>query len=195
MDPMPLTQPTPTAPGRTFRSLRRHPLISGMVLALILASAGFLPSALGQTNGARLGIGPDMPSTTTVGATNVAVYVALTNLSDPADGELIIPANSLTFTPSCGWLPAGAVPPCPVPDPGVFAVGSTGAGRAGSDCAGQSYAINQDSAKTGEVIFDGPAITLTASNPSTLEGGTCIIDFTVNVLKAPDIDADPSTPG
>jgi hypothetical protein len=166
-----------------------------MVVALVVAGGGFVPSAVAQTNGARLGIGPDMPSSTTVGATNVGVYISLTNLSDPADGQLIIPANGLTFTPSCGTLPPGAVPPCPAPDLGVFAVGSTGTGRAGSDCAGQSYAITQDSAATGAVVFDGPAITLTASNPTTLVGGSCVIDFTVSVLKAPSIDADPATPG
>lgn len=183
---------TTSNPGR---SAGRRNILLGLAAALLVAATAFVPSATAQTNGARLGIGPDMPTTSTVGATNVPVYIALTNLSDPADGNLLIPANAITLTPSCGSLPAGAAPPCPTPDPGVFSMSPTGTGRSGSDCAGQTYTITQNSAATGEVTFDGPAITLTASDPTTLVGGSCVIDFTVNVLKAPAIDGDPSAPG
>lgn len=172
----------------------RHPLVGALAAAVLLVSLAVVPVAA-QTNGARLGIGPTMPTTTTVGAGNVAVSIALTNLSDPADGQLIIPANALTFTPSCGSLPPGAVPPCPTPDPGVFALSPTATGRAGSNCAGQTYSVAPASATTGAVVFNGPAITLAASNPTSLVGGTCVIDFTVNVVKAPVADADPTTPG
>jgi LPXTG-motif cell wall-anchored protein len=41
----------------------------------------------------------------------------------------------------------------------------------------------------------GPAITLNASDPSTRVGGTCVIDLTFDVMKAPTIDGDPLTPG
>jgi LPXTG-motif cell wall-anchored protein len=87
------------------------------------------------------------------------------------------------------------MPPCPAPDPGVFALSATGTGRVGTDCAGQTYAIAPISAATGEVRFTGPAITLKASDPQTRVGGTCIIDLTVDVVKAPAIDGDPLTPG
>lgn len=176
---------------RTGRACRK---LAGVFAALLVTPLAAVP-ANAQTNGARLGIGPDFPTTTSVGATNVGVYVALTNLSDPADGTLLIPANALTLTPSCGALPPGAVPPCPAPDPGVFQVGATGTGRAGSNCAGQTYTITQASAATGEVRFNGPAITLAAATPSAMVGGSCIIDFTVNVLRVPTIDADAATPG
>jgi hypothetical protein len=45
------------------------------------------------------------------------------------------------------------------------------------------------------VRFTGPAITLKASDPTSRVGGTCAIDLTVDVLKAPTIDGDPLTPG
>jgi LPXTG-motif cell wall-anchored protein len=161
----------------------------------LVVSAVFAASAGAQVNGARLGIGPTMPTTTTVGAKGLPVFISLTNLSEPTDGTLIIPADAITFTPSCGSLPGGAQPPCPTPDAGVFAVGAAGTGRAGTNCAGQAYTIAQISATTGEVRFTGPQITLAASDPTTRVGGTCIIDLTVDVLKAPAVDGDPATPG
>jgi hypothetical protein len=167
--------------------------ITATVVALLF-SGMFVASAGAQVNGARLGIGPTMPTSTTVGAKGVAVYISLTNLSEPTDGKITIPPNAISFTPSCGSLPGGATPPCPNPDPGVFAVGATGTGRAGTNCAGLTYAI-APSAATGEVKFTGPAITLAATDPNTKVGGTCIIDLTVDVVKAPAIDGDPFTPG
>src|SRR5947208_5898053 len=138
------------------RSLARS-LGRAAVTALAL-SAVFAVSAGAQVNGARLAIGPTMPTSTTVGAKGVPVFVSLTNLSEPTDGKLIIPPDSITLTPSCGSLPGGAVPPCPNPDPGVFAVGATGTGRAGTNCAGLTYAISQTSVATGELGHGGPAL-------------------------------------
>src|SRR5882672_1360483 len=139
------------------RSLARS-LVTAAVAALTFSGL-FAVSAGAQVNGARLGIGPTMPTSTTVGAKGVGVFISLTNLSEPTDGKIVIPPDSITFTPSCGSLPGGAMPPCPTPDPGVFALSATGTGRAGTDCAGQTYAIAQSTAATGEVRFTGPAIT------------------------------------
>src|SRR5882672_6427150 len=133
--------------------------LAGATAATLLFSAMLVASAGAQVNGARLGIGPTMPTSTTVGAKGVAVFISLTNLSEPTDGKINIPKDAITFTPSCGALPGGAMPPCPAPDPGVFALSATGTGRAGTDCAGQTYAIAQSTAATGEVRFTGPAIT------------------------------------
>ncbi len=92
------------------RSLARS-LFTATVAVLGL-TAVFAVSAGAQVNGARLAIGPTIPTSTTVGAKGVPVYISLTNLSEPTDGKLIIPPDSITFTPSCGSLPGGAVPPC-----------------------------------------------------------------------------------
>ena len=175
------------------RSLARS--LTTATAALVALSAVFAVSAGAQVNGARLAIGPTMPTSTTVGAKGVPVFISLTNLSEPTDGKLIIPPDSITFTPSCGALPAGAVPPCPAPDPGVFAVSPTGTGRAGTNCQGENYTVSQISPATGEMRLVGPAITLNGSDPTTRVGGTCIIDLTFDVMKAPSIDADPLTPG
>jgi hypothetical protein len=173
-----------------WRSVATATVATLLFSATLVASAGAQP-----VNGARLAIGPTMPTSTTVGAKGVGVFISLTNLSEPTDGKISIPKDAITFTPSCGSLPGGAMPPCPNPDPGVFAVGATGTGRAGSDCAGQTYSIAPTSAATGEVKFTGPAIILKASDPATRVGGTCVIDLTVDVVKAPAIDGDPLTPG
>src|SRR6266481_4625468 len=169
--------------------------LAGSLFAATVAVLGLSPllavSAGAQVNGARLAIGPTMPTSTTVGAKGVPVYISPTNLSEPTDGKLIIPPDSITFTPSCGSLPGGAVPPCPNPDPGVFSVSPTGTGRTGTNCAGQTYSISQTSPATGEMRLVGPAITLNGSDPTTRVGGTCIIDMTVDIMKAPSIDGDP----
>jgi LPXTG-motif cell wall-anchored protein len=164
-------------------------------VAVLGLSALLAVSAGAQVNGARLGIGPTIPTSTTVGAKGVPVYISLTNLSEPTDGTLIIPPDSITFTPSCGSLPGGAVPPCPNPDPGVFSVSPTGIGRKNTNCDGKTYSISQISPATGEMRLIGPAITLDGSDPNTRVGGTCIIDMTVDVMRAPTIDGDPLTPG
>src|SRR5258708_7249610 len=140
--------------GTAIRQPRWRVLSSTIAMALVV-SAVFAASAGAQVNGARLGIGPTMPTTTTVGAKGLPVYISLTNLSEPTDGTLIIPADAITFTPSCGSLPGGAQPPCPTPDPGVFAVGAAGTGRAGTNCAGQAYTIAQTSPPTGEANVTG----------------------------------------
>src|SRR5438270_5225415 len=154
-------------------------------VAVVALSAVFTVSAGAQVNGARLAIGPTMPTSTTVGAKGVPLFISLTNLSEPTDGKLIIPPDSITFTPSCGSLPGGAVPPCPTPDSGVFTVSPTGTGRAGTNCAGETYTISQTSPATGEMRLIGAAITLNASDPTTRVGGTCILHLTFDVMKDP----------
>jgi hypothetical protein len=85
----------------TWRSL------AGATAATLLFSAMLVASAGAQVNGARLGIGPTMPTSTTVGAKGVGVFISLTNLSEPTDGKINIPKDAITFTPSCGALPGG----------------------------------------------------------------------------------------
>src|SRR5260370_39796282 len=99
-------------------------------LAVLGLSAVFVVSAGAQVNGARLAIGPTMPTSTTVGAKGVPVFISLTNLSEPTDGKLIIPPESITFTPSCGSLPGGALPPRPTPGPRGFSGNPTVSGPA-----------------------------------------------------------------
>src|SRR5438445_6780292 len=89
-------------------------------LAVLGLTAVFAVSAGAQVNGARLAIGPTIPTSTTVGAKGVPVYISLTNLSEPTDGKLIIPPDSITFTPSCGSPPAAALSPYPTTEPGAF---------------------------------------------------------------------------
>src|SRR2546421_488836 len=96
------------------RSLARS-LFTATVAVLGL-TAVFAVSAGAQVNGARLAIGPTIPTSTTVGAKGVPVYISLTNLSEPTDGKLIIPlylAARRARALGGGRLPPGTQPSPP----------------------------------------------------------------------------------
>lgn len=184
---------------RRSQSRRRRALALGGLLALlgsfVYIAAGIFPAAA-QITGARLGGGPEFPLTTTVGAKGVAVDLTFINISQQAQGSVTIPANTIKFVPSCGTLPAGASLPCPTPDPGVFAPSSLGTGKAGTECAGASFTITPVAGSPdGEFQFMGPAVVLSGTDANNANGGVCVINFTVDVLKAPTLDVLPDTPG
>ena len=104
--------------------------------------------------------------------------------------------NSITMVPSCGSQNAGAdcTPPAAF-DPGVIVPSATGMGEAGSACAGRTFTITLIDIAQGKYNFapDAP-FTL---GPSSGGGAPneCVIDFTVDVQRAPSIDANPAAPG
>ncbi len=142
--------------------------------SLVLSFGLFASTAFA---GVGLGVSPNFPSTVAVGDTAVPVSLDITNSSTGGDGN---PVNltSISLIPSCG---ANSGTSCTSPDLGVFTVSATGTG-AGS-CAGTNFTITVTDATTGKVTF-------TPSGTVTLAlGQTCHIDFTVNVVGAPDVDA------
>lgn len=183
-----------TAAGRRGRRRRGLAWVFGLG---VLASALVMPAATAQQNGgARLDGGPEFPTAgVKVGDKGVPVDFLVRNDSSHSFGKVTIAANTITLTLSCGTFTPGATEPCSNPDPGVFATGATGTGRAGTNCAGQTYSIVPVPGPTGEVQFNGPAIVLSATDASDVNGGVCFIDFTVDVLKAPATDAVSSLPG
>lgn len=172
--------------------------IIGCALTLGLLPTGFLfaPPAVAAVSGAGLAVSPRWPTSVVVGATGVPVQLAIQNTSTSDQGSVTIASGGASLTPSCGTLtsPANA---CSVPDVGVFAPSATGTGAAGTDCAGDTFTIVPvPGSTTGEIKFNGPPIVLTATVSGTdLNGGACVIDFTVDVLKVPAVDEDPGTPG
>src|SRR5947207_3542168 len=95
------------------RSLARS-LVTATV-AVFALSAVFAVSAGAQVNGARLAIGPTIPTSTNVGAKGVPLFISLTNLSEPTDGKPPIPPATITFHPTCGSLSGRAQRACPTP--------------------------------------------------------------------------------
>ena len=172
-----------------------RPVLAALGTATLLAIVLAIPAARAGT-GASLSVRPDFPPTVTVGQRGIPVDVVIQNTSQHDQGPVTIAPGALTLTPSCGSLPGGAAEPCPTPDPGVFALGGTGTGQAGTSCAGAVYSIVPTGVTgTGEVQFSGPAIVLSATDANDINGGRCAIDFTVDVIKAPRVDALPTTPG
>lgn len=176
------------------RSVRR--LFScALMLGLLPLGALLATPAAAANAGAGLSVLPLWPSTVVVGATGVPVEVSIQNASTTDQGAVTIASGGARLTPSCATLndPGND---CGAPDLGVFAPSSSGMGAAGTDCAGDAFSIVPVAGSTtGEVQFNGPAIVLAGTDANNLNGGACIIDFTVNVLKVPGTDENTSTPG
>ncbi|HEX4344350.1 MAG TPA: hypothetical protein VHZ31_02195 [Solirubrobacteraceae bacterium] len=121
-------------------------------------------------------------------APNAAAVNVVCNASDPTP-PCSAAEQGIVLTPSCGQL-AGDV--CSSPDPGVFALAPTAAGRAGTACAGMTFDVGLVSAAAGTWGFTpqgGAHVTLTGS------GAVCVIDFSFSVLKTPASDQNPSAAG
>ncbi len=146
----------------------------------LLAVIGLLFWVSSAIAGVGLGVAPNLPSTVTLGATNVAGDLDITNNSSGGDGN---PVNltSITLIPSCG---ANTGTACTSPDTGVFNVDSPATGA--NACAGKTFTVAVTDATTGKVTFT-PNATVTLA-----VGAVCEINFTFDVVGVPDIDASGS---
>jgi hypothetical protein len=146
------------------------------------------------------------PSTVTVGDTGLPASITLTNQNTaPNTNDTNTVCREEDSSPPCGPSARGIVlvPSCfqvsgdqctaAGADPGVFQISSTPTGRAGTSCESRTFNANVIDATFGTVRFTLGLAGLHVMLPGT--GSTCIIDFTVDVLKPPAGDADPSTPG
>ncbi|HEY1537962.1 MAG TPA: hypothetical protein VGF63_01085 [Solirubrobacteraceae bacterium] len=121
-------------------------------------------------------------------APNAAAVNVVCDASDPTP-PCSTPEQGIVLTPSCAQLDGDV---CASPDPGVFSLAPTAAGRAGTACAGMAFDVGLVSAAAGSWGFTpqgGAHVTLSAS------GSACIVDFSFSVLKAPASDQNPSAPG
>ncbi len=153
----------------------------GRVITAIIAAAAMLFGMVFAINVARAGVGlgvaPNFPATVNVGDNNVAGSLAITNNSTGGDG-LIVSLNTITLIPSCG---ANSGTTCTSPDLGVFSIDAAATG-AGS-CAANTFTVAVIDAPTGKVQFTpNSTINLNVSQ-------TCTINFTFDVLSAPDVDS------
>jgi Ca2+-binding RTX toxin-like protein len=127
------------------------------------------------------------PSSVSVGDTGVSAEIVLTNTDTAPDGSTTF-CNAgdtgtcagqagITLIPSCadaGCSAGGA-------NPGVFAIGATATGVAGSACAGRAFTVALVDPSFGTVRFtptDAGHVVLAA-------GSACHIGFTFDVSKAP----------
>lgn len=95
-----------------------------------------------------------------------------------------LPDRGILLTPACGQLG-----PCAVADPGVFQVAATAAGA--SACARLTFATAIIDPAFGTVRFTPGA----GAHVTLGTGASCVINFTVDVLKSPAVDVSPGTAG
>jgi hypothetical protein len=146
-----------------------------LLLSTVLASA-----ASAQTATFNLDMTIQGPALVTVGQTNVAGGVSITNNST---GLGPVTLTSITYHPSCADFNLA----CSAPENGVFTLSPTATGVAGTACAGQTFTATADGVGR---------YTLTPGTPVVLNtGANCTINFTFNVLRVPTTDAQPATPG
>ncbi len=146
---------------------------SAVAIAALLALFSFFALANNAYAGIGVGVAPNFPGTVTVGDENVPVSLGFTNSPTTDVGDILI--TNIELLPQCGDLNSCA------PDPGVFAVSLTGTGA--GTCSGISFTISEIDAASGlvELVPDNPVILGVDE--------TCIVNFTVDVLKMPTIDA------
>lgn len=175
------------------RAARTATVIVALLGALLLAPSAASAGVIAQTDVV-------FPAEVTVGQTGVAGSLTLTNANDgteffsanqvcnvdsmsPCDG------TGITLTPSCAA--EGEMMTCDAPDPGVFDIAATATGT-GFGCPGTVFDVTDLGDGLGSVVFTPsmPAGELTL--PS--EGGSCTIDFTFDVVKAPAGGGGVTTP-
>ena len=140
-----------------------------------------------------------MPATV-VGAHGVGGSLTVTNTNTPPETAAVLcnagdpapcPAGGtgITLVPSCQSMNAALA--CVVAEPGVFAIGSSATGAAGTACAGLPFTAESLGDGFGTVRFSPPA----GSHITLQSGEACGIDFTADVVKVPAGDVDPAAAG
>jgi hypothetical protein len=155
--------------------------------------------------GIGLSISPTYPSPLTVGQTNVAVSLLITNGSTEPENAGTLTLTSIRHTPACGSAqipcPNAAADPMGIDrrDPMVFSLSATGTGMSmGSEdgaCVGRTFDITVVDVNTGEVSItpnDAMGAVVLGSPMSPTAG--CLIAFTVDVLNLPTKDANAGAP-
>ncbi|MGI8778285.1 MAG: hypothetical protein ACR2LJ_13100 [Acidimicrobiales bacterium] len=137
------------------------------------------------TAGVGAGITPDFPSPAVVGETGLPASLTITNTST---GREFGPArlDNFELTPSCS---SAADALCTAGQDTVYTLSSTGVGAPATGCAGRAFVITP----LGPDRFRfTPAdnVPIVLDTPGTL-GATCTINFTVSVLKVPNVDVTP----
>jgi len=166
---------------------------SAIALALLALTPAFSQAAVAGSMSISL------PPAVTVGQGGVPASLTLINLNsggegtntvcDAGAGGLCSGDPGIVLAASCGALDANR---CEAADAGVFGFSAAGTGRAGTSCAGMTFTIDAADPFFGSVRFmpaGGQQVTLAQGGPQ------CAIDFAVNVLRSPSVDADPAQDG
>ena len=168
----------------------------------MLGALGAMPSLAQAAPGASAAV--TTSATVTVGQAGVPASITLTNANTGPDlGTTNVVCGAGAGAPCGGANERGIelVPACEIQDdlecaagnadPGVFAVSPTAKGQPGSACDGMAFSVAVSDPATGAVRFSPPAL-----EAVTLpEGSSCVIEYTLDVLKLPTMDARPLDDG
>lgn len=160
-----------------------------VAMSLIMSTAVLMHLSLPAYAGAGLAITPTFPATVTVGDTGTATLSIVNNSTAPENDDPIR-ITSIGLVPSCG----AEVAPCATNDPGVFNLGDTGSGQAGTACAGVTFTISAAD-PSGLVSFTSPSPVDLGNSQAGGAQATCVIAFTFSVAKVPSLDAVAGTGG
>lgn len=194
---------TRTSPKTSHRLHRRR---VSSVLALLTLTAGLGLVASPASAGTRLSIGPSVPETVSAGQVGQPGQLRILNTSFNGPGQSgyttdsftvpdpLVP-NSITMVLSCGSQTSSANCAVGSRDPGVLVPSATGTGQAGTACANRTFTITLiDMAEGQYAVAPSAPFTLGPADGSGVSN-ECVIDFTIDVLRSPAIDANPLDPG
>ena len=167
-----------------------------------LALLGATPSVAQAGPGAAASVAT--AATVTVGQAGVPGSITLTNTNTPPDTGTTNIVCGAGEGGDCGGASQRGielVPACAIQDeltcatgnadPGAFSVSPTARGQTGSACDGKAFTVAVSDPATGAVRLTPPAF-----DPVTLpEGSSCVIEYTLAVLRLPNMDAQPLEPG
>ena len=174
----------------TSMSRRRFVPVAAALLTMLM---GLSFGASSAQAGVALATSPDIPrpnGPVTVGQTNLPSRLTIINNSTDSQETLNVTLSNITLVPSCGVI---ASVDCPVAffDPDVFSLSATGTGLAGTACAGTTFTITNIDQTQDKYLFTPSAPVVLGPSLTGGLAARCVIDFTVNVLKVPAIDARP----
>jgi len=161
-------------------------------VSLALSGAGLLLFASPAFAGVGGSVVPDYPSPVTVGQTALPATLTISNQSTLTNATESVSVSSITHTPSCGST-ANSTCQTADADTGVFTV-HNGTGHTGTACAGITFTAGAPDSNGNVTFTPGSAVTLGPSS-GTVASSSCVIDFTVDVLKVPTKDANAITAG
>ena len=144
-----------------------------------------------------MGVIVDFPTNPAVGQTGVPATFTVFNTSTAPDELGTVTTGQLTLIPSCSNFDPGCDGPGSIPDPGVFNLSPTGVGEAATACAGRQFNITEINPVTGQVSFQAADMLPIVLAPSSIatDMDHCQINFTFDVLKAPNHDVNTDEPG
>ncbi len=162
----------------------------GIPLALALV-AGVVASTVVAVSPASARVGSSatltVPTGASVGSTSLNGAITMTNQNTAPNQAESNTVSEIKFAPSCGTGTTGTVA-CPMPDPGVFSINPTAPGEVGTACAGQVFSVSGPDA-SGVFTFSPTIGSVVLAPPGGPGSSSCTIDFLLNVLKVPTIDA------